>query len=159
MNFNDSIKIILRHEGGYVNDPKDPGGETNFGIAKRYHPNVDIKNLTAEQASEIYYHEYWLFMKLDAIKNNLLRLHMFDMGVNAGTVYAVRLLQQVLGITVDGIMGPKTIAAANAVDDKTVSEKYAKARIEYYTDLVKRKPERKKFLIGWVNRVLNTKYA
>ena len=46
--FNDIIEVVLHHEGGYVNDPKDPGGETNFGIAKRSHPDVDIKNLTKE---------------------------------------------------------------------------------------------------------------
>ena len=51
--FNDIIEVVLHHEGGYVNDPKDPGGETNFGIAKRSHPDVDIKNLTEEGAKEI----------------------------------------------------------------------------------------------------------
>ena len=51
--FDDIIEIVLHHEGGYVNDPKDPGGETNFGIAKRSHPDVDIKNLTIDGAKEI----------------------------------------------------------------------------------------------------------
>ena len=58
--FDDIIKVVLKHEGWYVNDPVDPGGETNFGIAKRSHPDVDIKNLTEEGAKEIYYQDYWM---------------------------------------------------------------------------------------------------
>ena len=57
--FNEIIEVVLHHEGGYVNDPKDPGGETNFGIAKRSHPDVDIKNLTKDGAKEIYKEHYW----------------------------------------------------------------------------------------------------
>lgn len=58
-NFYDALKFTLSWEGGYVNDPEDPGGETKWGIAKAFHPNLDIKNLTPEQAAEIYYKEYW----------------------------------------------------------------------------------------------------
>ena len=57
--FDEIIEVVLEHEGGYVNDPKDPGGETNFGIAKRSHPDVDIKNLTKEGDKEIYKEVYW----------------------------------------------------------------------------------------------------
>ena len=59
--FEDIIKVVLHHEGGYVNDPKDPGGETNFGIAKRSHPDVDIKNLTKGDATKIYKGLCWSF--------------------------------------------------------------------------------------------------
>jgi lysozyme family protein len=58
--FDDIIEVVLEHEGGYVNDPQDPGGETNFGVAKRSHPDVDIKNLTKDGAKEIYYQDYWI---------------------------------------------------------------------------------------------------
>ena len=57
--FEKAVEFVLRMEGGYVNDPKDPGGETNFGIAKKSYPGVDIKNLTEEQAEEIYKRDYW----------------------------------------------------------------------------------------------------
>ena len=57
--FEDIIEITLHHEGGYVNDPDDLGGETNFGIAKRFYPDVDIKNLTKDEASDIYRRDYW----------------------------------------------------------------------------------------------------
>jgi len=68
VNFDEIIEVVLHHEGGYVNDPKDPGGETNFGIAKRSHPDVDIKNLTKDGAKEIYKEHYW-------DKNIILPLH------------------------------------------------------------------------------------
>ena len=61
--FDDIIKVVLKHEGGYVNDPKDPGGETNFGIAKRSHPDVDIENLTEDEAKDIYKEHYWIKTK------------------------------------------------------------------------------------------------
>ena len=57
--FDEIIEVVLEHEGGYVNDPHDAGGETNFGIAKRWYPDVDIKNLTKEQAKKIYHQDYW----------------------------------------------------------------------------------------------------
>ena len=59
MSFNKIIEKVLEHEGGYVNDPKDLGGETKYGITKRFYPDVDIKNLTKEQAKTIYHTDYW----------------------------------------------------------------------------------------------------
>lgn len=64
-NFQSAMQFIIPHEGGYVNNPNDPGGETNYGIAKRSHPDVDIKNLTLAQALNIYLNEYWNFNHLD----------------------------------------------------------------------------------------------
>src|SRR5690349_15926724 len=58
--FKRGLEFVLQHEGGYVNDPNDPGGETRWGISKIAHPKEDIKNLTKERAAEIYFHEYWL---------------------------------------------------------------------------------------------------
>jgi lysozyme family protein len=159
MNFKDSVKIILQHEGGYVNDPADPGGETNFGIAKRFYPNLDIKNLTAEQAEDIYFNKYWLKMKLEGIQNDLLRLHVFDMGVNAGTFYAIKLLQQLVGAKDDGINGPATMLAVNTYKNQAeLVEKYKEGRMLYYISLVEKKTEMIKFLKGWIKRVFNTKY-
>ena len=65
--FDEIIEVVLEHEGGYVNDPKDPGGETNFGIAKRSHSDVDIKNLTKEGAKEIYKEVYWDKNKVESL--------------------------------------------------------------------------------------------
>lgn len=76
------IDIVLRNEGGYVNHSSDPGGETNMGIAKKFYPNIDIKNLTKEQAIDIYYTDYWLPSKVDKLTSDDLILQVFDHGVN-----------------------------------------------------------------------------
>ena len=82
--FNKAIAIILKHEGGYVNDPDDPGGETNMGITKRDFPHLDITNLTVEQAKEIYKEKYWDTINGDDITNQTVATQIFDFGVNAG---------------------------------------------------------------------------
>ena len=66
--FRKAIEVILKYEGGYVNDPNDLGSETNFGISKRSYPNVDIKNLTKEQAIEIYHRDWWVRYEYDKMK-------------------------------------------------------------------------------------------
>ena len=91
--FNEIIEIVLEHEGGYVNDPDDAGGETKYGIAKRWYPNVDIKNLTKEQAKHIYHTDYWKPAKCDSVPPKLRHIY-FDMCVNFGRRGAVKVLQQ-----------------------------------------------------------------
>ena len=83
MNFDKIIEKVLEHEGGYVNDPDDLGGETNYGITKRFFPDVDIKNLTKEQAKKIYHQDYWRPAKCDEVPNHLKHIY-FDMCVNFG---------------------------------------------------------------------------
>ena len=150
--FDKFIPIILKHEGGYVNDPKDSGGETKYGISKRAYPNVDIKNLTLDQAKEIYKRDYYDRMKLDRITNELLALHVFDFGVNAGVSRAIKHLQSVAGVHIDGIIGKDTIAAANSGD---YSQAYINARLSYYRSIGVGKNA--KFLKGWITRVNTTK--
>jgi len=156
-NVSEYIDVILEHEGGCVNDPNDPGGETNFGICKRQFPELDIKNLTVNQARGIYLEKYWKPMKLDLIQNELLKLHLFDMGVNAGIGTAIKLLQRILNCKEDGDLGPVTSKLANEYKGDIVEE-YKSSRIEYYGDLVKKKPTLLKFLRGWITRVNNTKF-
>ena len=93
MNYKEIIEITLHHEGGYVHDPKDLGGETNFGIAKRWYPDLDIKNLTEEEAAEIYKKDYWDKYKLDEIPENLQHIY-FDMVVNMGVRNAGKIIQR-----------------------------------------------------------------
>jgi lysozyme family protein len=88
--FNIAVKLVLVHEGGYTPGlPGDPGGETNFGIAKRWHPNLDIKNLTPEQASAIYHKEYWSF---DDVADQQLANCALDCAVNQGQAVAKQFL-------------------------------------------------------------------
>jgi lysozyme family protein len=155
--FEDYIKVILKHEGGYVNNPSDPGGETNYGISKRAYPNLDINNLTIEQASEIYYNDYWLKMNLDLLSNDLLKLHLFDMGVNTGIKTSVILLQKILQIVQDGIIGPNTASISNQFGGNLV-QSYIEARENYYKYIVQIYPNEEIFLKGWINRILSTNF-
>ena len=152
--FDDIIEVVLHHEGGYVNDPDDPGGETNFGVAKRSHPDVDIANLTKDGAKEIYKEHYWDKNKVESLSEELRHIY-FDMCVNQGRGRAVKILQRAANgkgaeLKVDGGMGPKTIAAMEGVE----LDRVRAYRIKYYADLVTRKPDLEKFYFGWFRRGL-----
>ena len=152
--FDDIIEVVLEHEGGYVNDPKDPGGETNFGIAKRSHPDVDIKNLTKDGAKDIYKEVYWDGNKVESLSEDLRHIY-FDMCVNQGRGRAVKILQRAANakgaeLKVDGGMGPKTIAGLKGVE----LDRVRAYRVKYYADLVTRKPDLEKFYFGWFRRAL-----
>ena len=154
INFDEIIEVVLHHEGGYVNDPDDPGGETNFGIAKRSHPDVDIANLTKDGAKEIYKEHYWDRNKVEDLPEDLRHIY-FDMCVNQGRARAVKIMQRAANakgadLVVDGGMGPKTIAAMNGVELQRVRA----YRVKYYADLVTRKPDLEKFYFGWFRRAL-----
>lgn len=151
--FNKAIEIILANEGGYVNNPNDPGGETNFGICKKSYPNVDIKNLTKDGAKAIYKIVYWDKVNGDQINDQNLATAVFDFAVNAGTGTAIKQIQKTLNVTVDGVLGPKTMAALNA--SSGLSKSFAKRRARYYIDIVKNKPTQIEFLASWINRTID----
>ena len=154
--FDDIIEVVIEHEGGYVNDPKDPGGETNFGIAKRSHPDVDIKNLTREGAKEIYKEVYWDKNKVESLPEELWHIY-FDMCVNQGKSRAVKIIQRAVNgkggsLTVDGGMGPMTIAAIGK--SRVELDRVRAYRVKYYADLVTKKPDLERFYFGWFKRAL-----
>lgn len=144
------IDRVIAHEGGYVNDPDDPGGETKYGISKRAYPRLDIKNLTRDAAADIYERDYFTAAKLYMLPDPLAYC-VLDFGVNAGTSRAVKVLQRVLGVSVDGVVGKGTAAAVNAVSDPyALVASYQKARAEYYVSLNK-----SRYLQGWLNRTID----
>ena len=150
--FEEIIERVLEHEGGYVNDPKDPGGETNFGIAKRSHPDVDIKNLTKEQATEIYKKVYWDKNRVGELPIHLKYIY-FDMCVNMGRKRAGRIVQRAANnkghnLVVDGVLGPVTLGKISNVE----LERVRAFRVKYYADLVTKKPDLEKFYFGWFRR-------
>ena len=154
MDFREAIEVILKHEGGYVNDPVDPRGETNMGISKRAYPALDIKGLTKQSVREIYYKDYWLKGKCPQVPDEL-RLIFFDMVVNMGKSRAVKILQKSVsakGIktTVDGGIGPQTIS--NTLKSGLEPERLRSYRVKYYADLVNRKPSLEKYWFGWYRR-------
>ena len=150
--FKEIIEKVLEHEGGYVNDPKDLGGETKYGITKRFYPDVDIKNLTIEQATEIYKKDYWDKNRVESLPQNLWHIY-FDMCVNMGKRTAVKVLQRAAvnrgkNIEVDGGLGPATIGALKGVE----LDRVRAFRVKYYVDLITAKPEQEKFFLGWFRR-------
>lgn len=146
--FRYAVEEVLRSEGGYVNDPQDPGGETNFGISKRAYPELNIAALTKPDAIAIYYRDYWLKAKCDKLPPAL-GAAVFDSAVNQGVDRAVKLLQAALGVAVDGVIGPQTIARA-ALIPKTALVDFTTQRILHYASL----PTFGRFGKGWVSRAV-----
>lgn len=130
MEFQRALDVIISPsiEGGYVNDPKDPGGETNFGISKRQYPQLDIANLTREQVSSIYYNDYWCAAHCNDLSDNI-RLFVFDCAINQGVSTAIKLLQELVCVEPDGVFGPATFAKTTALSKyKTMSYLTLRAR-------------------------------
>ncbi|UPG88356.1 N-acetylmuramidase [Luteibacter aegosomaticola] len=169
--FNSFFPTLLKHEGGFVNDPADPGGATNKGVTLKtfqlfaksllnIEPTLDnLKALTDEQAGKIYKKQYWDAIHGDAIALQPLANIVFDFQVNAGG-NASRLLQRVLNqlgatppLREDGVVGAGTLAALAKADAKAVYARYKQGRKDYYTNLVNQRPALAKFLKGWLNRV------
>ena len=137
---------------GYNNYAADPGGETKFGIAKNDHPTVDIVALTLVEAENIYYNEYWLASHCDKIASPMSYLH-FDTAVNMGIGTAAKFLQTVLGVTVDGNIGPMTLSALAAISDThTLCNAYLNLRQARYDSIVISHPESAQFAAGWKAR-------
>tara|TARA_B100000424_G_scaffold269161_1_gene265502 strand:- start:3294 stop:3776 length:483 start_codon:yes stop_codon:yes gene_type:complete len=153
--FEQCIDHVLKHEGGYVDDPKDLGGETNFGISKRAYPDLDIKSLTKEDAKAIYKKDYWDRYKIEKMPEDLRYIY-FDMVLNMGYRNAAKVMQRAANaknsarerIKVDGMVGPATRKAVSKVElDRVRSE-----RVLHYARLVIKKPEQHRFWFGWYRR-------
>lgn len=164
-----AIDTILKHEGGFVNDPADPGGATFAGITQAtlsawrgYQVTVDeVRNMTVDEARVIYENKYLRRPKIDQLPNPPQDL-ILDMAVNHGPFNGVRMMQRVINqagvvdpISTDGKIGPNTIRSARATlaamgpyfQNAIVDE-----RIRFYKAIVKRRPSSRKFLRGWLNR-------
>lgn len=149
-------------EGGYVNDPDDPGGETKYGICKSSYSHVNIKALTIEQAAEIYRRDFWDKLRLSDIRNQTIADEIFDTAVNCGPGTAARITQVAINLTnypepdiaVDGVIGPSTLAAIN--NHKSLSALYKALnglQFMHYTKIVEGNPKQEKFFRGWLKRV------
>jgi lysozyme family protein len=158
-NYDKCLKAILHHEGGYVNHPKDPGGETNLGVTKRVYEEhggtKDMKDLTVEDVAPIYKKGYWDKMKGDDLPSGL-DLCVFDFGVNAGPGRSAKYLQTMIGTVADGGIGPNTLkAVANYVEEvglEQAVENFQEARQGYYEKL----STFDTFGKGWTRRVTET---
>lgn len=160
MEFDEAIKIILKHEGGYVNHPSDPGGMTNLGVTKRVYEKwvghkVDestMRNLTYKDVAPIYKKRYWDKSKCDQMPSGV-DLCLFDSAVNSGPRRAARWLQEAVGATADGIIGPKTLAAVAAAEPSVLINDYLDIRLRFLQSL----RNWKVFGRGWERRVKETR--
>ena len=152
VNFYKALNFTLKNEGNYSNDSRDPGGETRYGISKNAYPNVDIANLTLDQATAIYLRDYWnqLYNGLSA----KLAVRIFDLSVNVGKKKAISLLQEALNqyfksdLVIDGIYGPLTHRKTTEVNNHNLHSCLVFKASKYYESL-----EKPIFFIGWLNRL------
>jgi lysozyme family protein len=145
--FDKSFDRLITNEGGYVNHPRDPGGETKFGISKRTYPNVDIKNLTREQAKVIYWDDFWRAGSMSQF-HAAIAFQAFDAAVNHGIGNAIRMLQKAAGVADDGHIGPVTVNAVNAKSVTDMLMLFIAYRIRFWTKL----STWESFGKGWANR-------
>lgn len=165
MGFDTALAFVLSREGGYVDDPDDLGGATNKGITQRTYdsframrnlPLRDVQNIPDDDVRTIYRARYWDEGRCEKLPEKLALVH-FDACVNHGVTAACRLLQKVVGVAADGIIGHETLAAIEKIDLGIVAryiELYIELREELYDNIVRHKPSQAKFRRGWHNRMV-----
>jgi len=164
----DMLDIILKHEGGFVNDPLDRGGATNFGITQKTYSGwigrratvAEVRDIKMETAKIIYYRRYYLSPRINSLPEKVQTL-VFDCAVNHGPRQAIKFVQTVCNLAgfdvgrVDGANGPRTQAAA-AEAYKSMGNFFINAivdeRIDFYHRIVARNPTQQRFLKGWLKR-------
>ena len=159
--FDDALALTLKFEGGYVNDPADKGGATNFGITQKVYdhylnglndPLNDVADISYAEVAAIYQMWYWNPSHADALTARLAKVH-FDSAVNHGVGRAVKFLQQCVGVTNDGLWGPQTFAAVAAADQDKLVAPYLALRTAFYHKIVDADATQAKFLPQWLKRI------
>lgn len=177
--FDKAILITLKHEGGFVNDPVDPGGATNWGMSIRFLISAgdedgdgwldgdldhdgdvdidDIKNMTVEEARKLYRMHFWDKYKYDKIVDFTVAARAFDMTVNMGARQTGKIIQRALNelgnnLVVDGKIGKNTFATINCTDPEMLMSEIRQAHAQFYLDLIKEKPKFEKYRKGWLRR-------
>ena len=159
-NFETALKFTLKWEGGFVDNPADPGGATNEGVTQAVYnsyrskdglPKQSVKDITNAEVGNIYQTEYW-DPSLAGEMVLPLSVAQFDTAVNFGVGGAIEFLQEALGVGIDGIAGAQTKSALNAKNNKATALAIANERIQYRHKRVAEDPSQKVFLQGWLNR-------
>jgi len=153
VSFSRAVAFVLKQEGSdLVQDPKDPGGLSRYGIALAKHPDLtaeDIRTMTPERAASLYSSQYWSPLRADELPEYL-QLPMLDAAVNVGPQTAIRLLQAALYLSADGLIGPGTLGAARRADPHTTLCSLTSERIAHYNGL----PGWPIFGRGWTRRAV-----
>jgi lysozyme family protein len=165
-----SLQVILRAEGGYVDDPNDPGGATNQGITQAVYdswrrgqglPSRPVLGIDPGEVRQIYLERYWTPARCDELPGPVALVH-FDCAVNAGVEQAALTLQRAAGVTADGVIGPVTLAAARARPPLELVDEMMFQRLRYYRAIAIRKRadgrDLRAFLPAWVGRLLDLRY-
>jgi len=159
-NWQKSFELMLKSEGGYVNNPADPGGRTNLGVTQatweswvgRASDEPEMRSLTASKVEPLYKQRYWDAVRGDDLPVGLDYL-VFDFAVNAGPGRAIKVMQSAVGATPDGGFGPLTMAAVKAIDPIELINKFSQAKEDFYRSLT----QFPTFGKGWLNRVADVK--
>jgi len=155
MTFDLMFDRLIDHEGGYVNNPDDPGGETKWGISKRSYPNLIISKLTRNQAKDIYKKDFWERINADRLPDGV-AFQLFDFAVNSGIETAVRYLQRALSVADDGHWGPISQKAADNTSESDMIMMLCAERLDFMTRLSNWSNAGK----GWARRIAqNLKYG
>lgn len=152
MNFNTAFDLLLGHEGGYSDHAADPGGRTKYGIteavAREAGYTDDMRELPLDVAKDIYLARYWRPIRADDLPPGI-RYTVFDGAVNSGPAQATRWLQRALGVEADGVIGPKTLAAAYAQDMHALRLRMLAQRLRFMAGLANWPA----FSRGWARRI------
>ena len=147
VDFEKAFERLIGHEGGYTNNPADPGGETQWGISKRSYPHVDIRALTRDDAKAIYLRDFWAL--LGPAAPAAVKFQVFDFAVNSGISTALRKLQAAIGVADDGHWGPISNNKLSLMDQNDILMRFAAQRLRFMTSL----SSWDDFGKGWVRRV------
>lgn len=156
---------LIQLEGGYTNHPDDQGGPTNQGVTLNTYKSYcgqektikDLRNMSYGIWCDIMKDMYWDKCLADDIDNQSVAEILVDWCVNSGLV-GLRKVQEIVGVKPDGIAGPKTLAAINGADAKELFDRIMAARRQFFVNIVKRNPNQKVFINGWMNRLLMFKF-
>jgi lysozyme family protein len=160
--FEKAFKLIIDAEGGFTNNPADHGGPTNWGITQNEINKFlghtasleEVKTFPLESAKKIYKAKYWDHMHLDQINNKLLKVLLFDQGVNRGCGTAILSIQRIVGAKADALMDTETIDFINASDHLKTCFKFIEEAQKSYVQICKKNPSQMVFLSGWINRTI-----
>jgi len=171
--FSKAFELMIAHEGGYVNDPDDPGGETYKGVARKIFSKwngwttIDIlkrqsgfpasldKNEDLQSAiSDFYRVNFWDKINGDQISDQRVASSIFDFAVNAGSGTSSSLAQMVVGAKADGVIGQNSLKSINDFDPEHFLSAFTVAKIARYVSIVKKRPTSRKYFYGWVIRAL-----
>ncbi|MBR1735201.1 MAG: peptidoglycan-binding protein [Alphaproteobacteria bacterium] len=155
--FKKAFNYVLKNEGGYVNDPDDPGKETKYGISQRSYPNLNIRQLSLKDAEKNYFCDYWLKGKFEQIPDENVATQLFDLSVNLGIRATTIVLQRALrsvGINVqeDGLFGPVTLSGVIFSKPSILLAAIKSEAAGYYRLIAAKNPSQQRFLNGWLNR-------